>query len=192
MTGLIQTAPSTYPVTVAEVKRQAVIEHTLDDVYLDRLIAVATGYAEAQTHRQLIDATWKMYLDAFPARIILPRPPLDSVTSIEYIDTGGDTQTLTAVTDYQVSTASEPAWVEPAYGKIWPATRAQREAVIVTYKAGYGTASTDVPQEIRHAIIMLAAHWYENREPIITGTIVAKTPFTVDNLLQHFDVGWQW
>jgi len=41
------------------------------------------------------------------------------------------------------------------------------------------------PADVEQAILMLAAHWYENREQTITGTIIANVPFGVDEILRE-------
>ena len=36
---------------------------------------------------------------------------------------------------------------------------------------------------VKHAIRMLVAHWYENRRAVVTGTITAIIPMAVESLL---------
>ena len=45
-----------------------------------------------------------------------------------------------------------------------------------------------VPMPIRHAILFLAAHAYETREPVITGRgeVAIEIPGTVDALLEPY------
>lgn len=40
-----------------------------------------------------------------------------------------------------------------------------------------------VPQELRHALMLTAAHWYEHREPVVVGMSVADVPLSVTALL---------
>jgi uncharacterized phiE125 gp8 family phage protein len=44
----------------------------------------------------------------------------------------------------------------------------------------------DVPAPVKHAVLLLVAHLYEQRTPEITGTIVAKVAFAVDALLSPY------
>ena len=81
-----------------------------------------------------------------------------------------------------------PGRVKQADGESWPAVSDNPQAVVITFVAGYGTGTTDVPEGIRLAIRMLTSHWYESREPIVIGTIVAKIPTTVDALLMQYRV----
>src|SRR4030067_860491 len=83
----------------------------------------------------LITQTWELYLDAFPAwEIRVPKPTLQSITSIVYTDTDGILQTL-AGSMYLVDNKSEPGRITPAFGEVWPVTRAQINAVIVRFVA---------------------------------------------------------
>jgi len=57
--------------------------------------------------------------------------------------------------------------------------------------AGTGTHFFGVlPEGLRQAILMLVSHWYEQREPIVTGTIVAKIPMAVESLLAAERINW--
>jgi hypothetical protein len=40
-----------------------------------------------------------------------------------------------------------------------------------------------VPTQIRHAILMLVAHWYDRRESVLTGSISKEVEFGVKSLL---------
>ena len=182
----ISTAPTIEPITVAELKQQCRIDNDdADDLLLSYIVA-ARGVVESRLRRQLITATWRLNLDRFPSWCIdIPLPPLLSITSVQYLDSDGTTQTL-ASSEYTVDIRSEPGRLTPAYGKSWPTTRDQVNAVTILYTAGYGDTRASVPQGIRQAIRLLAAHYYEMREPIVTGTIVAKVPETVDALIQQY------
>ncbi len=183
--GLTRTVdPAIEPVTLAEVKDHLRIDDTADDAVLTILIQAARENVEHQQKRQLITATYEYTLDGFPAGdIVLPMPPLISVASISYEDTAGDTQTWAAA-NYQVDITGERGTVSVEPTESYPSTEADRKnAITITYDAGYGAAASDVPETTRLAIMMLAAHWAENREPVVTGTIVATFPMHVKNLI---------
>jgi uncharacterized phiE125 gp8 family phage protein len=186
------TAPAAEPVSTTEARLHLKVETNADDALIDDLITEARQYVENQTGRQLIDATWKMYLDGFPAdaEIVLPKPPLDSVTLVQYVDTDGDTQTL-AATEYQVTTADEPARIVEAYDKTWPDTRTQPDAVIVTYKSGYGTTGSTVPVAIRNAMKLFIAHRYEFRQPVVFGS-TSPIALAIESSLAPYTVGFVW
>lgn len=161
----LTSAPATEPMTAAETKvyRRVDTDDTTQDDVITSLIMAARAYVETYTGRQLVTATWTMTLDCFPAEIKVPRPPLQSVTSINYVATDG-TSTLLAASDYQVSATVEPGRIVPAYGVSWPDTRAQLAAVTIVFVCGYGAAAA-VPALIKAAMGLLIGCWYEKREP---------------------------
>ena len=120
--------------------------------------------------------------DYFPASIVLPRSPVQSVTSITYLDTDRVEQTLDAA-NYFVSPA---AIIYPAISASWPLTADVSGAVTVTYQAGYGAAATDVPDPIQEAIKQLAAHFYENREATLVGVSAQELPLGVADLINPY------
>lgn len=179
------TAPATEPVTLAEVKTRLRIDDATDDAGVSRLIAAATGHAQNITRRAFVTQKWALILDRFPCgSISLPLPPLQSVEEISYVDADGATQVL-APADYLVDPAGMIGMVHTAYGKQWPATRAQPMAVRLEFTAGYGDAD-DVPADLVSALLLLVAHWDQNREPVVVGTIVSSVPLSVDSLLSPF------
>ncbi len=186
----LHTAPVAEPISTAEAKSHARVDISADDTLIDDYIAAARRWAELYTRRQFVTATWDLTLDAFPLSdrcpIWVPLPPLQSVTSISYVDADGQTQTWDAA-EYLVDSKSEPGRILPAYGETWPVTRDQANAVTVRFVAGYGLAAA-VPATLKTAVRLLVSHLYETREPIITGTIVAKVPLGVEAVLHAYRV----
>jgi uncharacterized phiE125 gp8 family phage protein len=136
-----------------------------DEQYLQNCIKVARQFCEHVQGRSYITQTWDLVLDDFPddEHVELPMPPLISVTSITYKDTAGASQTMSA-SDYVVDTYSEPGRVCLAYGATWPSTYDEVNCITIRYVAGYGAASS-VPEDTKQAILLMIAHYYENREP---------------------------
>ena len=104
--------------------------------------------------------------------ITIPRAPLIQngslgIDFIKYIDTTGAQQTLDP-TLYQVDPQSddEPVRIFPAYGKVWPATRPQPNAVTIQFQVGYADAA-HVPEPIKQAIKESVASWYNNRDAVV-------------------------
>jgi uncharacterized phiE125 gp8 family phage protein len=189
------TAAASEPVTLDEAKRQ--IRRTDvsdDDAYLeDTLIPAVRERAERETFRQLITATWDLKLDRFPwpedlspweqwrypqGVIKVPLPPLQSVTSISYVDGNGATQ-VWASSEYIVDAPAGPkaarGRITPVYGVSWPTTREQINAVTVRFVCGYGTSHTAVPPRLKMAMLVDLGTLYEHREDVIVGQ-----GFTID------------
>lgn len=142
--------------------------------------------------RAIITQTWRMKMDAFPAdptaRIRIPLPPLQSVSSITYVDQNGSTQTL-ASSGYKVMAAGEnPGSIALAYGQEWPSTREEPEAVTITFVCGFGDAASDVPAAVINAGLLLVAHWYDQRAAVhvSNGGTVDEMPLAVGALLAPY------
>jgi uncharacterized phiE125 gp8 family phage protein len=111
--------------------------------------------------------------------------PLQSVESINYIDTNGIQQTLDP-SQYKVDVASSRGRIVPAYGAAWPAARNEINAVEVNFTCGYGDAEA-VPQGIKNWMLIRIATLFENREEvaILPRGKVEPLPF-VDRLLDGY------
>jgi len=176
------------PITVAEAKASPSLRvaTATDDTAIGTLITTARKLAETYTLHALVTQTWELVLDGFPTGgIIVPMPPLQSVSSIKYIDGNGDEQTLDALL-YSVDDDSIPGLIVPAYGETWPVTRDEVNAVRVRFVAGFGDAS-DVPEDIKSWIKIMVGTMYDNPQGIVVGQTVMSIPRTfVDGLLDDY------
>lgn len=184
------TAPTVEPITRAEAKAHSRVTVSDDDEYIDALIEATRDRIENHTKRALLTQTWRLTLDSFPLGrrdIILPWSPLQSVTSITYVDTDGNTQTW-ASSNYSVDTGATPGRVRLAYDVLYPSIRHQPNAVTIIFVAGYGSAASALPAGIVHACKILCGHYYDNREPVVTGTVATPIPETWKALLGPYRV----
>ena len=164
------------------------VEHTDEDAYIESLIEAATATIEGPhgIGVALVSQTWAMTFDGFlPSPFALPLYPVQSVTSITYTDTDGQTQTLDPSL-YQFAKGN-PAVVERAPGASWPAVRRQLNAATATFAVGFGASAADVPADLRHAILLMVGHLYEQREAV--GTPKAETPLGFAALTERYRVG---
>jgi uncharacterized phiE125 gp8 family phage protein len=185
MKTTIKTAPTKEPITRALLKEHSRITTDEDDDYIDNLIKTVRRQVEQITGRALITQTWYYYMDKWPSGnyFKLPYPPLQSVTSVKYIESD-TTISEWSSGEYIVDTDSEPGRVVLDYGESFPgATLLPSNPIYTEFVCGYGDDRLDVPDDIRHAMLMLCAHYYEMREPTITGTILTPVPMTVERLL---------
>lgn len=183
----LYSAPATEPVSLVEAKLHLRVDATDEDTLITALITAARQLVEEETWRALVTQTWDYVADDWPMGDILalPRPPLQSVTSITYVDEDGVTQTIAAA-DYIVDTYQNR--VVLAEGAEWPSDDLYpTSAVRVRYVAGYGAASA-VPGPIKSAMLLLIGHLYENREAVASGAGVASAelPLGVRALLAPY------
>jgi uncharacterized phiE125 gp8 family phage protein len=175
------TPPTVWPVTLDEARAHLRVRHTDENNYITALIKAATRYVEQTLSTSIAEQTWKLTLDSFSDYIELPRGPVASVDSVEYVDADGETQTADDA-DYTVDLAGNRQWIVRNSEASWPDTLSGINAVSVTYTAGMNPA----PDDLKHAILLLIGHWYAVRETVNVGNITTEMPFAVDALLQTY------
>jgi hypothetical protein len=194
MFGLqLQVAPLVEPVSLEAAKKFCVVsqEFTDDDETISDLITAGRQEAEKYTRRAFFNQTWLLSLDYFPLfwsretvknitnssypfdyffqgmSIGLPRPQTVSITSFNYRDNNGNTQSLTS-DDYILDINAEPGRLIPAVNSFWPTTSVYSPGSIqITYVAGTfgdGVEVDTCPKSVCTAIKVFTSHYYVNRE----------------------------
>jgi uncharacterized phiE125 gp8 family phage protein len=209
--------PAVEPVSLDMAKAHLRVDFPDSDLLITALISAARELCEQKMQRAIFNQTYVLSLDQFnygdwrstipmerrnPLRfsalwesmaLRLPMPRLVSVTSITYLDTYGDLQTLDPAT-YSVDINSQPARIVPSINLTWPTTDYYMPgSVQVTYVSGSYGDGVDVntcPRSIVAAILLMVGHLYENREA--TSQLALKTiPLGVDALLNAYRFyGW--
>ncbi len=191
MTLTLVTPPATLPLSVPEMKLHARIDVTDDDTLVSGFIKAATERLDGRDGSLgicLITQTWKLSLDSFPSEISIPLRPCQSIDAITYLDGNGTLQTL-AAPSYRVTGIGsiDGARIAPAYGTSWPATLPVADAVSITFTAGFGSTSASIPEPLRLAVAMRAAHLYEHRESVTdTDGYTKETPDGPDDFTINF------
>ncbi len=183
----VSVQPVVEPVSVEDLKLHARIDSGFEDSKLQAYITAARVMVEKDARRALCTQTVVATFDFLPTYMVLPVAPVQSITSITYYDSLNVLQTL-PTTEYEYDLYAEPALIRPAYGKTWPTTYERFNAIAVTAVCGYGAASV-VPEDAKQAIRLLAAHWYENAEATITGTISKEIEFSYTALVARLKWG---
>ncbi len=188
MSALLLTPPALEPVSLADAKLFLRVEHDDDDDVIAALIAAARVHVEAQTRRALIDQTWRLVRDVWPASGRLPvlPVPLQEVTAIRVFDADGMPH-LIDVGTFAIDRVSAPAVLAYARGAP-PAPGKLAAGIEIEIVAGYGDEPDAVPAPLRQAIRVLVAHWYENRGVIAASGEVAMMPHSVASLIAPFRV----
>lgn len=178
--------PEHEPLTLEEAKAQCRVDTMADDTLLIGLIGAARNWCEKASWRAFVTRKLALWLDAWPSEgwLVLPYPPLQTVDSVEYYDSG-DTKFTLNKSKYIVDVVSQPGRVVLRTYETWPITYPVLRAangICVTYDAGYGLAA-DVPQHLKQAMLLLVGHWYENREDSVVGAVNRSIEMGVQALL---------
>ena len=165
----IVTEPAIEPLTLEQIEGHLRLSETStggEDGLLLIFLTAARRYCELVQGHAYIEQTWNLVLDDFPSgtSIKIPRPPLMSVSHVKTYGAGGTAATMTAGR-YYVDTDSKPGRVVLGSGESWPSTPGQPvSGVEVQFVAGYGSAASSVPGEVKQAIQLVVGHMYEHRE----------------------------
>jgi uncharacterized phiE125 gp8 family phage protein len=175
MSQVIVTPPASEPVSVDEAMAWCRVDPYDDNArqLVAALITSARQIVENDTGRCLLPTTFRLSRDRFPHpahgkfplladwEVRLPSAPLQSVTSITYVDELGVTQTLDPV-NYVVDVDAQPGRIVKATNYSWPCTlRHHPQALQITYVAGYADVAS-VPQPLKDAIRCLVTYLYDN------------------------------
>ena len=161
MTAILIAEPATEPVNISELKDYLRIETADEDALIAELLKYARIYLENTSGLKLITQIWRIYLDKIVAGIPveLPLSPIRSVQSVTAYDEDGTPSTIEP-SKYSTDLLSSVPKI--LFHNSLPATRCFN-GVEIDVNAGFGDLATDVPDSLRRAIIILAAHWYEFR-----------------------------
>jgi uncharacterized phiE125 gp8 family phage protein len=181
--------PVEMPVSLEEAKLHLRLDGDDEDTLVEALIDAATQYLDGWSGilgRCLISQQWSVSTGCWPGRRLrLPFPGLRDV-AVTYRDAAGASQSLGSGL-FQTFDDARGTVVEFLSGFSAPTLQSERaDAVTISFTAGYGDSRADVPAPIRAAILLLVGHWYQNRETVNVGNIVAELPFTVRSLIEPF------
>jgi uncharacterized phiE125 gp8 family phage protein len=185
---LILTAgPAAEPITPAEAKAHLRVDGTAEDTLIGSLIVTSRLHVEAAAGLALVTQSWFWYIDAWPRgpALELPLRPIQSIAAVRLYDEAGAATTLDPATWFLDGAAAPPRLVR--HGALpWPKPGRIANGIEVAFTAGFGPAAADVPAPIRHAILLLVAHWYEHRSPLEPGAQPEPLPDMVSELLAPY------
>lgn len=177
------TAASSLPVALADVKEHVRVDHTDEDALISAYLEAACVAVAEMSGRVLAAETWRLSIPGASGDLRLPKSPVQSVASITYYDMDGIEQSAN-VADFYLFADEDRAILRPKDGKAWPSVQAREDALSVDFVAGYSA----LPGNLRQAVLMLAAHWHQNREAV--GPTVAELPLSVAAMVGLSRLGW--
>lgn len=182
----LMSGPAEEPVTVSEAKAHLRLDGSAEDILIASLILTSRLHVEAALGLALITQGWRLTLDRWPepGDVRFPLRPIQSITSVTVRAADGTPSAVSSENYLLDGQAVRPRLI-PRDGK-WPAPGLAANGIEILFTAGVGDDAEDVPQPIRHAILMLVAHWYEHRDPLEIGSAGAAIPAAVSDLLRPY------
>lgn len=211
---VLVTPPVITPVSLEEAKAHCrATDHTDDDATLTALIAAAVSHLDGWTGilgRCLCEQTWRQDFNDFRSCLQLPLFPVVSIVSVKYVDTNSMQQTVDPGS-YSLRVGDLGSYIRFATNYAFPPLNTEGPAVSIEYIAGYlDTPAVDaieadpeadppveaaaaiprlstVPDALKHAILMLVSHWFQNRDAVVVDQAQpAELPFAVAALIAPF------
>lgn len=178
------TAATVALVSSAEAIAHSRIPDTTEATLIDAWIAAATRHVQRISGRQLLTATYDLPVSDWWEWdcLKLPKPPLQSVTSVKYYDTTNTLTTLASSNYFVRTPADAPGYIEFDTDFSSPSTYERMFPITVRFVCGWSTAAL-VPPTFKQAVYMLAAHYHEHREASIVGSISKELEFAVTALV---------
>lgn len=157
MLNVLKRGPQVEPVSVAELKAHLRVNES-DETLLRTLISSARMTVEAQAGLRLMTQSWLTLLtDWPPSELHLPHWPVQSITRIRLL---GPQPALVDEAVWETQLAARPARLYIDLTRAPRLLRA-RHGIEIEQQVGFGDAPSDVPENLRLAVLMLAGHWFD-------------------------------
>ncbi|MGV6847176.1 MAG: head-tail connector protein [Marinibacterium sp.] len=155
----------------------------LQDVTLISLLRAAMAAVEARTGKALLerDFAWTVYAWRDGTGEVFPIAPVGAVTDLISTD-ADDVATTLPVTDVRVEADQHRPVLRPRASCL-PGVPTGG-SVTVKFTAGVAVDWGGLPADLGHAVILLAAHYYERRDDTSLGD--GCMPFGVTSLIQRY------
>lgn len=165
-------------ISLADMKEFLRVDHSDEDTTISEIITSAAIAVQDYTGRVFVSSTFTLKTDYF-YNVEIPAA-IGAVTGVTYYDIANELQTLD-VSKYYADSSRVPAriaFLDP------PSTFEDRfNAVIIAGNIGKAASPP-----IKHAIKMLASHYYENRRAVIVGVKASKIPLGIEAILNPYRI----
>ncbi len=153
MSAILLVPLASEPLSLAEARQFLRVEHADDDTVITALIAAARAHVEALTRRALLNQTWRVVLDAWPANgRIAPRiGPLQTYRARRGCSMRVACAHALEVESFVIDTAAN---VIAAPCRALPAPGRAVAGIELDVICGFGALASEVPADLVHALKM--------------------------------------
>ncbi|MGR3435046.1 MAG: head-tail connector protein [Shimia sp.] len=153
------------------------------DPVLAAFLRAALAAIEARTGKILVsrEFSWQLSTWRDATGQALPVAPVSAIEEVVLVAPDG-AETIVPPTAYRLERDHHRPKLVPLGGCL-PAIPAGGQAEVV-FEAGFGATFGDLPADLAHAVLMLAAHYYDNRSA--TGIADGALPYGVAVLIERY------
>lgn len=180
-------------ITLAEAKAACRVLHDDEDSYITFLIEAASSMIDGPfgyLGQAVVTQNWKIKFPGNAVRgqsaLSLPFGPVTNITSVKTFD--GTTLSADLSADFELQGGRFTPSIAPKSGTSWPVLADRWNALQIEFVAGDTAAA--VPARIKQAMAMVVAHWFNNREATVIGSISKEIEIGVLGLLQNDRRTW--
>ena len=166
-------APQGVLVPVAELRMQVRADADEQDSLIEAYERSAVDFLDGYTGRLgrcILRQKWALPLVGNPEAVFLPFPDCREF-AIEHLDDQGVWSDVVGATVTQVGDTA-----------LLVDLPSDQTGLNLTCWAGWETAG-DVPENLKQAVRLLVAHWFDNREAVTTGQAAHQMPMAVDAMI---------
>jgi uncharacterized phiE125 gp8 family phage protein len=187
MSLILTGGPVIEPITLADAKLHLRVDSNTEDALIASLILTSRMHIEATLDLALITQSWSYFTDAWPADPVmrLPMRPVQAITALRQYAADGSYETI-APNRYILDGTGPPARLVRRDAPSFVKPGRAANGIEIAFTAGYGNTAADVPAAIRQSILLLVAHWYDNRDVASASTQPAGIPALITDLLNPY------
>jgi uncharacterized phiE125 gp8 family phage protein len=186
MTSFLLAGPAQEPVSLVQAKLHLRVEADDDteDGLIESLVTAARIHIEGVTGRALLEQSWRLVRDDWPANgiVTLPIGPVSAIDEIRTYDAAGEPHVIDLDGVLLDGQGTPPRVVLPGNR----AAIRTRLGVEIDYTAGYGEVPEDVPADLIQALLTLIAYWYENRDAVLVVGATGVIPSGFDRMIANY------
>lgn len=182
--------PTVEPLTLSAVKLHLRVDGNDENGLIHSLITTARILCEQHGWLSCCTQTWRVYVSSWPQTpLLLPRHPIQSISSIKYFDAADAEHTLSSSIYVLTPAPGLDAYLSLAADQNWPSESlsTRRYPIEIEYVAGFGDESS-VPRTIKQWMLLQIGTMFEQREAvqIVPGVSNSIKMDFVDGLLDEY------